>query len=167
LGFIGAGNMSTALVRGLVAQGMVEPDRIWVSSPSGPRKPIAEVGVRCTRDNATVAANADVLILAVKPYMMAAALDSMRGEIRPSTLVVSVAAGCSISQLSSMLSSGGGPSGWRIVRVMPNTPAAIGQGAAAMCLGALATPADADVVTRLFSAVGTVEVVSEAMMDGA
>lgn len=165
VGFIGAGNMATALVRGLVGQGMLPPSSIWVSSPSGPRKAVVETGVHCCKDNATVAQNSDVIILAVKPYVMQAALESMRGDLRPSTLVVSVAAGISIAQLQGMLSSNGGPHGWRIIRVMPNTPAAIGEGASAMCLGGLASKADADVVSRLFSAVGSVDVVSEPQMD--
>ena len=104
-------------------------------------------------------------MLAVKPYVMSTAIESIRGSLKSSTLVVSVAAGISIAQLSSMLTSCG--SGWRIIRVMPNTPAAIGQGASAMCLGGLAKAADAELASRLFQAVGIVEVVGESMMDGA
>ena len=164
LGVIGAGNMATALVRGLCSDGTVDPAAVWVSSPSGPRRAVADTGVNCTRDNAEVARHADVLILAVKPYVMASAVASIAAALRPSTLIISVAAGISVAQLSAMLGAGGA---WRIVRVMPNTPAAIGQGASAMCLGSLATAADADVASRLFQAVGTVEMVGEAMMDGA
>ena len=164
LGVIGAGNMATALITGLVGQGTVDPRSVWVSSPSGPRRAIADTGVHVTRDNGEVARNADVLILAVKPYVVSSALAGIAKDLRPSTLVVSVAAGISLSQLTSMLGAGGA---WRVVRVMPNTPAAIGQGASAVCLGALASSADADLVSRLFEAVGTVEVVGEAMMDGA
>ena len=164
LGVIGAGNMASALVRGLIGQGTVSPGNVWISSPSGPRKPFQDTGAHCTRDNGEVARNADVLILAVKPYVMGSAIESIRGTLKPSTLVISVAAGISINQLSAMLSPGG--SGWRIIRVMPNTPAGIGQGASAMCLGGLAKAADADLAARLFQAVGIVEVVGEAMMDG-
>lgn len=169
LGFIGAGNMASALVRGLLAQGTVSAGCVWVASPSGPRRAIAETGVHCTRDNAEVCRNVDVLILAVKPYVMSAALEGIRAALRPTTLVISVAAGISIAQLTGMLSGspGGGGSPWRIIRVMPNTPAAIGHGASAICLGSYAKPSDADLATRLFQAVGTVEVVGEAMMDGA
>ena len=163
VGFIGAGNMATALIRGLVSQGTVDPKSVWVSSPSGPRKNIIDTGVNVTRDNAEVARNADVLILSVKPYVMSAALASIAGSLKPTTLLVSIAAGISIAQMTTSLSAGGA---WRIIRVMPNTPAAIGHGASALCLGALASAADADLVTRLFEAVGTVEVVGEAMMDG-
>ena len=164
LGVIGAGNMATALVRGLVAAGSVDPASVWVSSPSGPRRAIADTGVHCTADNAEVARNADVLILAVKPYVLSAALASVAAALKPTTLVISVAAGISIGQITGMLGVGGG---WRVIRVMPNTPAAIGQGASAMCLGSLATEADAALAQALFAAIGTVETVGEAMMDGA
>jgi hypothetical protein len=167
LGFIGAGNMAAALVRGLLAQGTVSAGCVWVSSPSGPRRSIAETGVHCTKDNAEVCRNVDVLILAVKPYVMSAALEGIRAALKPSTLVISVAAGISIAQLTAMLSAGAGGSAWRIIRVMPNTPSAIGHGASALCLGSYAKPSDAELASRLFQAVGTVEVVGEAMMDGA
>ena len=167
LGFIGAGNMASALVRGLLAQGTVSAGSVWVASPSGPRRAIAETGVHCTKDNAEVCRNVDVLILAVKPYVMSSALESIRGALKPSTLVISVAAGISIAQLTAMLSAGPSGSAWRIIRVMPNTPAAIGHGASAICLGGFAKPSDAELASRLFQAVGTVEVVGEAMMDGA
>lgn len=163
VGFIGAGNMATALIRGLVSQGTVDPRSVWVSSPSGPRRAVSDTGVNCTRDNGEVARNVDVLVLAVKPYVMSAAIASVAKDLRPTTLIVSIAAGISIAQLTSSLGAGGA---WRVIRVMPNTPAAIGQGASAMCLGALASSSDADLVTKLFQAVGTVEVVGEAMMDG-
>jgi len=165
LGFIGAGNMAMALVRGLLAQGTVSAGCVWVASPSGPRRAIVETGVHCTRDNAEVCRNVDVLILAVKPYVMSAALEGMRAALRPSTLIISVAAGISIAQLTAMLSAGAAMP-WRIIRVMPNTPSAIGHGASALCLGSYAKPTDAELATRLFQAVGTVEVVGEAMMDG-
>ena len=162
VGFVGAGNMAAALIRGLLSQGTVSAGCVWVSSPSGPRRAIVESGVHCTKDNAEVCRNVDVLILCVKPYVMSSALESLRGALKPSTLVISVAAGISLAQMASML--GGGT--WRLVRVMPNTPAAIGHGASAICLGSYAKPSDAELATRLFQAVGTVEVVGEAMMDG-
>ena len=150
----------------MLAQGTCSAGCVWVSSPSGPRKAIVETGVHCTRDNTEVARTVDVLILAVKPYVMATAIESIRAVVKPSTLLISVAAGISIAQITSMLSAGPGGSAWRIIRVMPNTPAAIGHGASAMCLGGFAKPSDAELTSRLFQAVGTVEVVGEAMMDG-
>jgi len=167
LGVIGAGNIATAILRGLVSQGVVSAANVWCSSPSGPRRPIVELGVRTTRDNAEVAKNADVLIFAVKPYILSSACDSVKGALKPSTLVVSVSAGISIAQTSTMLGAPGGGTPWRIIRVMPNTPASVGLGASAMCLGPFATPGDSELVSRLFQAVGTVDVVAEAMMDGA
>ena len=167
LGVIGAGNIATAILRGLVGQGVVSPSNVWCSSPSGPRRPIADLGVRTTRDNAEVAKNADVLILAVKPYILSSACESLKGALKPATLVVSVSAGISLAQTTAMLGAPPGGVPWRVIRVMPNTPASVGMGASAMCLGPFAGPADSELVSRLFSAVGTVDVVAEAMMDGA
>jgi cation diffusion facilitator CzcD-associated flavoprotein CzcO len=90
---IGGGNIATAILRGLVSQGVVSPSNVWCSSPSGPRRAIADLGVRATRDNAEVAKNADVLIFAVKPYILSTACKSVEGALKPSTLVVSVCAG--------------------------------------------------------------------------
>jgi pyrroline-5-carboxylate reductase len=179
VGFIGAGNMASALIRGMLERGVVPASSISVSSPSGAAA-LAPLGVHCTRDNAEVAQNSDVLILAVKPFMMEPVLKGLAGSDptgsgagappmidRRRTVIVSIAAGTTIETITGLLH--GTPSGlppWRILRVMPNTPAQVLQGASAMCLGGDATEGDGALVKRLFEAVGVVQVVKESHMDG-
>jgi pyrroline-5-carboxylate reductase len=166
--FIGAGNMATAIATGLVAKGVVPPERIRAASPSGGNDRLRALGVTCTSSNADAAKGADIVVLSVKPWVMAPAIASIRDALQSShnATIVSVAAGTSIEQIESSLSPHSAASqDWRIVRVMPNTPCSVGVGASAMCLGRLASAADAARVRALFSAVSTVETVTEPQLD--
>ena len=127
IGLMGAGRMATALARGLVQTGIVPPESIVASDPSedARRAFAAEVpGTTVAPDIADQVAKADVIFLAVKPQQMSAALAALRGSIRADGLVVSIAAGITLERIAAAL-----PAGQRIVRVMPNTPCLIGQGA--------------------------------------
>lgn len=124
IGFIGAGNMATSLVGGLVGRG-VAPADIWMSDPSDDRleQMARQHGVRLTTDNAEVAAHADVLVLAVKPQVMQAVCKGLRqalGARRP--LIVSIAAGITVANLRQWLGA------LPVVRCMPNTPALVQAG---------------------------------------
>jgi pyrroline-5-carboxylate reductase len=163
IGLIGAGRMATALARGFVQARMLRPESIYASDPSeAARNSFAgEVpGATVVAENRPVASQADVVFLAVKPQKMSAALDEIRESIRPASLVVSIAAGVTLSRLASGL-----PAGQRIIRVMPNTPCLIGQGTSAYSLGESATAADGRLVAELLSAVGIAREVPEAMLD--
>src|SRR5262249_38997326 len=151
LGFIGAGNMAEALIRGLLSTGAAEPSDIIASARRDERKAeLAKLyGIR-VGDNLAVTRESDVVVLAVKPQIM----DRVLRERGPSTdggkLVVSVAAGVPIEAIERRLHS---PS--RIIRAMPNTPALVGAGATALAAGEHATTDDLDVAERLFKSVGT------------
>jgi pyrroline-5-carboxylate reductase len=125
IGFIGGGNMAEALLAGLIRAGH-RPDAIRVSDAQPGR--IAELrgqyGVDVEAHNGPVAAGADVLVLAVKPQQMKAALAGLGAEIRAGTTVISIAAGVSLASLREYL----GRQDLTIVRVMPNTPALVGAG---------------------------------------
>ena len=172
IAFIGAGNMAAALVEGMLAKGVARADSITAASPRGAER-MAKLGVATTRDNAAAVEGAEVVVFAVKPHIMAAAASSVAGSISDGALIISVAAGTSISQIAGWLPlRGQSPSARqqpftqrRIVRVMPNTPCAIGVGASAVCPGPGVTPADEALVRSIFSAVGTVEVVTEPQLD--
>ena len=164
---IGAGNMATALIGGMIAKGVAEPSDITASSPHGAER-MMRLGVKCCTDNSVAVAAADIVILAVKPHIMPAAIASISETLRHDALVISVAAGTSIAQIASWLphSTGYGAAGQRrIVRVMPNTPCSVGVGASALCLGPGVTAADEALVRSIFSAVGTVEAVTEPQLD--
>lgn len=161
-GFIGAGRMATALARGFVAQGLTTPERLIASDPlpTAAEEFAKTTGSKTTTDNARVAAEADCLFLAVKPQQMAEALAALRGRVSEKHLVVSVAAGIPLAAIAAGL--GPGP---RLVRVMPNTPCLIGQGASAYCLGPGANAADGELVGRLLAAVGRAYEVPEKLLD--
>ncbi|MGH7202273.1 MAG: pyrroline-5-carboxylate reductase [Planctomycetaceae bacterium] len=162
IGFIGAGRMATALARGLVASGFTTADRIVAGDVSGDalRHFTAEIGGRCADSNVEVCSGADVVILAVKPQQMSAVLAEIAGVVTHDQLMVSIAAGVPIAALAMRLGTDK-----RIVRVMPNTPALVGAGAAGFALGGAATEEDAVLVERLFSTVGLAVQVPEAQLD--
>ncbi len=125
IGFIGGGNMAEALIAGLIRAGH-RPDDIRVSDTQSGR--IAELrekyGIAAAASNAEAASGADVLVLAVKPQQMKAALAGLGAEIRDGATVISIAAGVSLASLHDYL----GRQDLTIVRVMPNTPALVGAG---------------------------------------
>jgi len=163
VGFMGAGRMATALARGLVRAGTVRSNAIAATDPSDEalRTFLAEVpGANAGADNLSSVGLADVVFLAVKPQTMSVALEALTKAIRPDALVVSIAAGITLERLAAGL-----PTAQRIVRVMPNTPCLIGQGASGYSLGAHATKADGELVSTLLSAVGVAFEVPEKMLD--
>jgi pyrroline-5-carboxylate reductase len=159
---VGGGKMGGALVGGMIAGGLVPPEAVVVSdTDEARRREIAgERGVAVTADNRQAVEGADVVLLAVKPQNMAEVLAGLAGAVSPRALVVSVAAGIATAFIEEKLGQG-----TRVVRVMPNMPALIGEGAAALCAGAHAGPADLDLARRLFSAVGIAVEVKEELMD--
>src|SRR4051812_14115497 len=131
-GFIGAGKMATALIRGMIRAGTAAPQAISASDPvEAARTQVAsETGISVFDTNDQVAARSDVLILAVKPQSMGQVLAHLKPSVTAEHLVISVAAGVPLATIMQAL----GPQR-RLARVMPNTPALIGEGAAGYCLG--------------------------------
>src|SRR5437764_6099458 len=142
-GFIGSGKMATALIQGMLRAGIAPVESICASDPL----PVArsalqsEAGVAVFESNLPVVERSDVLVLAVKPQTMRRALHQLRPVVTPEHLVVSIAAGVTIASIDEGLGSSG-----RIVRVMPNTPALVGEGASAYAMGPRTRPEDEAVV---------------------
>lgn len=160
-GFIGAGKMATALARGFITAGLSQAERIstYDPHPAASKDFAAACGGRVGDTNKAVADDSDVVILAVKPQQMPAVMTELNGHVA-GKLVISVAAGVTLSTLVSGLGNGA-----RYVRVMPNTPCLIGSGASAFAIGHGATTADADLVMELLSAVGKAYKLDEKMLD--
>ena len=161
IGFIGAGNMGGAMIGGIVGAGLVQPGQIVVSdvSPRQLERVREEYGVRTTADNAAAAA-ADVVFLAVKPQYYPPVIDSIRQAVGEQTVVVSIAAGQSLRHLEELF---GRPV--KLVRAMPNTPALVGAGMAALCPNAAVSEEEMERVRALFESFGLAERVSEEQMD--
>lgn len=162
IGFVGAGNMAEALISGLVNAG-VPADHIGASDVRAER--LAELagtypGIRTTANNAEVASHSQILVLAVKPQIMASILADIGDALRDDALVVSIAAGVATAAIEAGL----GP-GTRVVRAMPNTPALVGAGATAVAPGAHATDDDLAIATQIFDAVGITVRLDESKLD--
>lgn len=162
IGFVGAGNMATALLEGLLKAGVVSAAQIVISDSDREKakRLAAAQGVTLAASNGELASWASVVILAVKPQAMPRAIAECAPGLQRDALVISVAAGVRCDTLAASL-----PSGTRIVRAMPNTPALVGAGATALAASATATAADRELATRLFDAVGRTVLVDETQMD--
>jgi pyrroline-5-carboxylate reductase len=160
-GLIGTGNMAEALIRGLLAAGVAERPQVIGSDPRAERRrEMAErYGIETLSDNSEVARRADILILAVKPQVMTRVLDEIRTHVRPSALVISIAAGIPLAVIEAHLPR------VRVVRTMPNTPALVGAGATAIAAGGHATEEDLDAARRIFDSVGMSVTLEESQMD--
>ena len=162
IGFIGAGQMARALARGFTAAGLVTGERIIAFDPvtEAASAFAGEVpGAVVAKSNAEVASRSQVVFLAVKPQSMPAVMSELAGKVGPDKLFVSIAAGVTLAKLCDGLKT------QRIIRVMPNTPALVGQGASAYALGAGATAEDSQLVGQLLSAVGKAFPVDEKLLD--
>jgi len=162
LGFLGAGKMATALARGFLKAGLAAPGSLVASDPFPAARDAfaAATGGRIVESNPAVAADADVLFVAVKPDQVGAVLSGLRPHLHPARhLVISIAAGVPLSRLEAEAP------GIRCIRVMPNTPALVGASASAYACGAGVTAADAELAERLFGSVGIALPVKESLLD--
>ena len=163
VGFLGAGQMATALAKGWAAAGMLDIAASWASDPY----PTARVkfseatGVAGVPGIPPAVDKAVVLVLAVKPQMMSVALAELRPHLNVHRhIVVSIAAGVTLGQLAEGLGDK-----VRAIRVMPNTPCLIGASASGFAAGSAATAEDTALVERLFGSVGVAVRVPETQLD--
>lgn len=165
LAFIGAGNMSRSIIAGLIQAGY-PAGRIIAANPS--RSKLDELadqfGIRITQNNAEAAREADVIVLAVKPQLMAAMLEALVAELGSlaGKLLISIAAGIKVERLQEMA---GGHS--RIIRTMPNTPSLLGLGMTGLYAPTGINQADRDFAEQMMQAVGkTLWVAQESGING-
>jgi pyrroline-5-carboxylate reductase len=158
LAIIGGGRMGEAILAGLLAAEAMSPDDIVVAEPDARRRETlsATHGVRCLEDGRDAVADADVVLLAVKPQVIIDVVSALAAAVPPSSLVISIAAGISSARLESLL-----PAGTAVVRVMPNTPALAREGMSVVSGGQNASAEQVESARALFSAVGKVIVVDE------
>ena len=162
IAFLGAGNMGEALIRGLLAAKTVAPSQIIATDVRAERLEEFKrtFGIRVADDNAKAVAEADVVLLAVKPQQMSVVLGALKVAVGKHPLFISIAAGVTTGRIESEL---GGRA--RVVRVMPNTPALVGAGAAALAKGAHATDDDLTTAEVILGAVGITVRVEEKLID--
>ncbi|WP_180160863.1 pyrroline-5-carboxylate reductase [Acinetobacter sp. YH01004] len=159
ISFIGGGNMAQALIGGLIARGL-PPTRITVSDPvEQVRQLLQEKDVHVTDDNLAAIAEADIVVFAVKPQVLAQVLRPLQGQFADK-LVISIVAGAEIATISELLRTE------RVVRVMPNTPALVQTGAHGLYATEQVNSTDRELASQVLAATGlTIWVNSEAQID--
>lgn len=167
VGFIGCGNMGSAMIGGILKNGLAGKDEIIASCKSeGTKERITkELGITVTLDSAEVAQKADVVFLAIKPYQFDAVLPQINGKLEADQIVISVAAGKTLSMIETALMSIDVAGKLKVVRAMPNTPALVGEAMTAITPNANLNEEDIAKVKALFESFGQVEVVPESMMN--
>ena len=162
IGFLGAGKMATALAKGFVRAEIVFPKEIIASARSAATRNFfaKETGAKAVASNTDVLKFANVIILGVKPIQVIEVLAEQRDNFTKQHLLISIAAGVTLVKLENNLSNG-----TPVIRVMPNTPALVGEAASAFALGKNATAADGEIAKKLLSAIGVAFQVKESLLD--
>ena len=159
---VGGGNMGEALARGLVNAACAGVDDITIAEPLAERAGYLREtsGFRVVPDGAEAAPGARKVVLAVKPQVLGAVLDGLKDALAHRPLLISIVAGASTRRFTEALGDAA-----RIVRVMPNTPARVGEGAAGLCAGGGASEADLSEARKMLESVGRAVVLPESLMD--
>ncbi|MFC1468083.1 pyrroline-5-carboxylate reductase [Verrucomicrobiota bacterium] len=162
IAFIGAGNMAEAIVSGIIKQGVFAAGDVTVTDIREERLQFFKdtYGTQATADNKAAVAESDVIVLAVKPQMLDEAAATFAGESCEGKLFVSIMAGVTAVRIEDVLNAN-----VRVVRVMPNTPALVGCGAAGYAAGSTATADDLQLTSDILSAVGVAVEVKENELD--
>lgn len=159
---IGAGNMGTALLRGILASGWGEKARLVASHPKREKaSAIAkELDIKITNNNVEAARDSDIIILSVKPQILESVLHEIRGVLRDDQTLISVAAGFPTSRIEAI-------AGLKlpVVRAMPNVAAIVKQSATALCAGRYAKPTHLAEARKIFESIGLVVELPEYQLD--
>ena len=160
IGFIGMGNMGTAIMRGLLKT--YQPEELLFTSAHEAKmqKITEETGVAHVSTATECADQVKYLVLAVKPQVLPTVFKELNGKIRKDQVVISIAAGYAIADLQAGLGDEA-----RIVRSMPNTPAMVGEGMTALCVNELVTEEETALAVKLCDTFGKTEVIPEHLMD--
>lgn len=160
IGFIGAGNMATAIIKGLTAQNRTADNLAVTDTDPEKCRLMAQNGVRVYESAAALVSACDVIVLAVKPQNYAEVLAAVRGEVTAEKVFVSIAAGISIAYVRNALGCD-----CPVVRVMPNTPLLLQKGATALCPSDGISGEDKELVYRMFAGSGVCEYITEEHMN--
>lgn len=163
IGFIGLGNMATAMIGGMLKKGLTKPEDVIGSAKTDSTKEKIKSKFKITIaiDNREAAKAADILFLAVKPVFFPEVIREIRDCVRAETLIVSIAAGKSLEELRGAF----GRPELKIVRCMPNAPALVLEGCTGICAGEDVSGEELETVRKLMGSFGRASVVPERLMD--
>lgn len=167
LGFIGLGNMASAIIGGILKEGIAAPGDITGSAKTEKtaQEKAVKFGIETSTDNRKVAEQADVLVLAVKPQFFPEVIAEIRDTLKEETLVISVAAGKSMKYIEEQFEASERGKQIKLVRCMPNTPALVLEGCTGYCANAQVSEEEKELAKRLFSSFGKAIEISERLMD--
>ncbi len=162
IGFIGAGNMASAMIGGIVNSKLVEPNMVIASAYSqGTLDRIdANFGINTTKDSKEVTRTSDIVIVAVKPDIYDDILEEIKDFIDDNKIIVTIAAGKSIKDIESIIGEDK-----KIVRTMPNTPALVNEAMSSLSINKNINNEDLEAVTEVFNSFGNTEVVPEYLIE--
>lgn len=162
LGFIGAGNMASALIKGLLESGVTDREHLLAADKdeNALKRVSASFGVKCHPSNFKLASESVIVVLAVKPQHIREALEEMKGAITDHHLIISIAAGIPLKMIRDIIGKD-----IPLIRVMPNTPALVQKGVSALAAGEFCTVEHMDIAKRIFGAVGETVEAAEILMD--
>ena len=162
IGFIGCGNMASAMIGGIIKNKIADCTEIMASDKSDFMKEKAkeQFGICVTSENTEVAQFADVLVLAVKPFYYENVITEIREVVREETIIVSIAPGKKMQWIETLFNKK-----IKLVRSMPNTPALVGEGMSGICSNPFVSEEELNQVKEIFCGFGKAEVVSEDLMD--
>lgn len=163
IGFIGCGNMGNAMVGGLIKSGFVNKEDLIVSTKTEASMSNLKnsLGIETTLYNKIVAEQADVLFLAVKPFLYKKVIDEIKEFLSKDTIIVTIAAGVTINNMEYWLGEG-----YKIIRTMPNTPALVGEAMSAICANNNVSQEDMDYIFNIYKSFGDYVELEEKDFDG-
>ncbi len=162
IGFIGCGNMAKAIIAGLINTGTFLPEEIIASDQSGKALSDAEstYGINTTSNNSELVLESEMILLAVKPQVLAAVIEEIGDTVSENKIIISIVAGQSVDRIESLFGRN-----IKLIRTMPNTPALCGEGMTAVCANGNVTDVELAYALKILRSFGKAEVVPEKLMD--
>ncbi len=163
IGFIGGGNMATALIGGLISKGLYTSQNIMASAAT--EKTVLRLtevfGIKATTSNKEIVENCDILILAVKPYMVFKVIEEISPSLKKDQLIISIASGVKLDKLMAAMKD------QKIYRAMPNTPASVNLGMTSICTKLPESDPTRKHVSDIFDAIGRYAWIDESLIHAA
>ncbi|PRR79034.1 Pyrroline-5-carboxylate reductase [Clostridium liquoris] len=162
IGVIGCGNMAQAIIGGIVASNILPGEKVLVSDTDEKKLNYIKdkLNVKVTKDNKEIAANSDIIILAIKPNVHDQVIGEIKDCVKDDVVIVTIGAGITINYIEKAFNRD-----IKVIRTMPNTPALVGEGMAALCYNNIVSKEEIEEVVSIFESFGKVEIISEKLMD--
>jgi pyrroline-5-carboxylate reductase len=162
IGFIGSGNMGSAMIKGIISSNLVSSKDIYVSDIDESKLKIIkeELGVNVTTKSKELVSKVDIMVLSVKPNIYSIVLNEIKNEIKDDMLVITIAAGINIEFVENIIGNDK-----KVIRTMPNTPALVNEGMAAICPNKNISEDELKLVVSIFESFGKAEVLKEYLID--